>query len=88
MDERAIKRLLVTLAVAIAIIMVAKFMLTKAYTYTRLNKAAAEKKLAAARQVASPPAVSPPPVALPEAAPAIAEPVTVPAASAVAGTVQ
>ena len=38
MDERAIKRIVITLLVAIAIIMLAKFMLTK--TYTNLNKAA------------------------------------------------
>jgi hypothetical protein len=44
MDERAIKRLVVTLIVAIAIIMLAKFMLTK--TFTNLNRAAAIKKQA------------------------------------------
>ncbi len=42
MDERAIKRLVVTLIVAIAIIMLAKYMLRK--TYTNLNKATEVRK--------------------------------------------
>ena len=48
MDERAIKRIVITLLVAIAIIMLAKFMLTK--TYTNLNKAADVKKQSAIQQ--------------------------------------
>ena len=52
MDERTIKRLLVTLLVAIAIIMLAKFMLTK--TYSNLNKAAAVKNQAVVIPAATP----------------------------------
>ena len=48
MDERAIKRIVITLLVAIAIIMLAKFMLTK--TYTNLNKAADVKKQSVIQQ--------------------------------------
>lgn len=44
MDKHALKRLAITLIVAIAIILLAKFMLTK--TYVNLNKAAATKKQA------------------------------------------
>ncbi len=58
MDERKIKRLLISLAVAIALIMVAKhYMLEAAAT---LGNAAAEKKRAAVVQTA--------PVSAPEAA--------------------
>ena len=42
MDERTIKRLVVTLIVAIGIILLAKSMLSK--TYTNLNKAAEIRK--------------------------------------------
>lgn len=42
MDDNRIKRLAITLAVAIAIILLAKYMLTK--TYSNLNKVAAIKK--------------------------------------------
>lgn len=44
MDERSLKKLVITLLVAIAVIMLAKSMLTK--TYTNLNKATAAKKQA------------------------------------------
>ena len=54
MDERAIKRLLITLGVAIVIIMVAKYMLTKAVT--NVGKVAMEKKQAAVQQAPTPPA--------------------------------
>ncbi len=58
MDERKIKRLLISLAVAIALILVAKhFMLEAA---TTLGNAAAEKKRAAATQ--TPLASAPEPV--------------------------
>lgn len=51
MDERKIKRLVVLLAMALIVIFVAKFMLTK--TLSRLNQAAAEKKSAVVVQPAS-----------------------------------
>ena len=62
MNERTIKRLLVTLAVAIAIIMLAKFMLTR--TVISLNQAAEYKKQSA-RQHAAQAAVSAPADSLP-----------------------
>jgi hypothetical protein len=58
MDERAIKRLLVIVAISIIAIMLFKTMMTR--TIVTLNQAAAEKRRAAAR----------PPVALPETTPA------------------
>ncbi len=48
MDERKIKRLLITLAIAVVIIMVSKFLMIKAAT--NLGKAAQEKKRPAAMQ--------------------------------------
>ena len=57
MDERSIKRLLIILAVSIIAIFVFKAMMTN--TIANLNKAAAEKKQAAAR----------PPVSQQDAAP-------------------
>ncbi len=48
MDERKIKRLLITLAMAVAVIMVSKFLMIKAAT--NLGKAAQEKKRPAAVQ--------------------------------------
>jgi hypothetical protein len=54
MDERQIKRLLITLGVAIIIIMLAKYMLTK--TYTNLNKVVVEKEKSTTIQQAPKPA--------------------------------
>jgi hypothetical protein len=73
MDERAIKRLLVIVAISIIVIMLFKTMMTR--TIVNLNQAVAEKRRAAAR----------PPVALPETTPASdsASVTTMPAASAV-----
>ncbi len=48
MDERKIKRLLITLAMAVAIIMVSKFLMIKAAT--NLGNAAQEKKRSATVQ--------------------------------------
>lgn len=58
MDERAIKRLLIILAVSLVAIFLFKSMMTS--TIVNLNKAAAEKKVAARPPVAQPevPAVS------------------------------
>ncbi len=53
MDESKIKRLLITLAVAIVIIMVAKSLMLKAATH--LGNAATEKKRSVATQAASAP---------------------------------
>ena len=66
MDERALKRLLITLAVAIAIILLAKFLLT--HTFTRLNQASASKK----QVQAAPVMILSQTVILPESAPASA----------------
>lgn len=52
MDERAIKRLLVIVAISIIAIVLFKTMMTK--TIVNLNKAAAEKKQVAAQQAATP----------------------------------
>ena len=54
MDDAKIKRLVITLCVAIAIIMLAKWMLTK--TYTNINKAQASKKTA----ITTPQSTAPP----------------------------
>jgi hypothetical protein len=86
MDERSVKRLLITLVAAIAIIMLAKFMLTN--TVTRLNQAAANKKLIAARPQTSLATVAAPAVILPESAPAIAIIDAAHAASAVQSAAQ
>jgi hypothetical protein len=73
MDERAIKRLLVIVAISIIAIMLFKTMMTR--TIVTLNQAAVEKRRAAAM----------PPVALPETTPAsdAASVTKMPAASAV-----
>jgi hypothetical protein len=73
MDERTIKRLLITVGVAIAIILIAKFMLTKAITH--VGQATLEKKQAAAAQQASAPAAEPAVVDVPDsvAASAVSE---------------
>lgn len=70
MDERTLKRLLITLVVAIAIIMLAKFMLTN--TFSRLNQAAAHKKKALAKPQAEPAVILSQTIIQPESAPASA----------------
>ena len=64
MDETKLKRLAITLIVAIAIIMLAKFLLTR--TYSNLNKARAAKQSAVIVQPAS---ATPDTTTLPDAAP-------------------
>ncbi|HEY6094252.1 MAG TPA: hypothetical protein VIU93_04790 [Gallionellaceae bacterium] len=85
MDERSLKRLLITLAVAIGIILLAKFMLTR--TYTNLNKAAAARQQAAAQQraVASPLSEAPA-IALPASSPDNSTIEIAPASAAVEGS--
>ncbi len=80
MDERKIKRLLITLAVAITVIMVAKFMMMKAAT--SLGNAAKERKRSVAAQRAPAPISDASPVPLPESgAAAPPEDVTAPTSS-------
>lgn len=66
MEERALKRLLIILAASIIAIVLIKIGLTK--TYTALNKAAAEKKQAAAARPSTPQQAPAPPASseLPE----------------------
>ncbi len=80
MDERKIKRLLITLVAAIAVIMVAKFMMIKAAT--SLGNAANERKRSVAAQQAPAPIPDTSPVPLPESgAGAPPEDVTAPTSS-------
>ncbi len=58
MNERSIKRLLLTLVMAIIVIMIAKFLMIKAAT--NLGNAANEKKQSAASQQAPAPATDTP----------------------------
>ncbi len=64
MDERKIKRLLITLAMAVAIIMVSKFLMIKAAT--NLGKAAQEKKRPGAVQQGPAPVTATLPLISPE----------------------
>ncbi|HEU0186752.1 MAG TPA: hypothetical protein VFR06_02540 [Gallionellaceae bacterium] len=74
MDERTLKRLIVITVAAIAIVLLAKFMLTK--TVSGLSKAAAARKQGSLQK--QPPAVAPPVIA-----PASGVVATEPTASAV-----
>lgn len=67
MDERKLKRLVITVLIAIVIIILAKFMLTR--TYADLNKAAAARKPAALLPAASVVPVVEPAIEAPASAP-------------------